>query len=83
MRCSLGEELDSIMSIRRLILNVRAWSEAESTASSSRRSANWRDTSAGRESRDWVYSERRVSALAAGSLIVSVKKGGPMLPGLR
>src|SRR5713226_530625 len=73
MRCSLGEELDSIMSTRRLILEVRAWTEAERTASSSRRSANWRDTSAGRESRDWVYSERRVRALAVdnapGSLV--------------
>ena len=82
MRCSLGEELDSIMSTSRLILVVKAWTEAESTASSSRRSANWRDTSAGRESRDWVYSERRVRAWAVlvGSLIVAVavKKSGPI-----
>ena len=83
MRCSLGEELDSIISMSRLILVVRAWTEAESTASSSRRSANWRDTSAGRESRDWVYSERRVRAWAvlAGSLVmVGVKKSGPKIP---
>lgn len=64
------------MSIRRLILEVRAWTEAERTASSSRRSANCRETSAGRESRDCVYSERRVRALAAdtaaGSLVIAV-----------
>lgn len=62
------------MSMRRLILVVRAWTEAERTASSSRRSANCRETSAGRESRVCVYSERRVRALAvdsaAGSLVI-------------
>ena len=71
---------------------VRAWTEADRTASSSRRSANCRETSAGRESRDCVYSERRVRALAvdsaAGSLVmvavaaeVQVKKSGPTWPG--
>jgi len=68
------------MSISRLIFVVRAWTEAERTASSSRRSANCRETSAGRESSDCVYSERRVSALAVecasavGSLVIVVEQ---------
>ena len=72
------------MSMSRFILDVRAWTDADRTASSSRRSANWRETSAGSESSDCVYSERRVSAWAvvAGSfvVIVEIKRGGPGLP---
>ena len=40
MRCSLGEESVSIISMRRVIFEVSACTEAERTASSSRRSAN-------------------------------------------